>query len=146
MFNKDVVIKPFIFLDEINEIVEERGNQYTAIRKVQWIKEGEDPDPTKGKLEIRKWMIQKDGSEQANKGVVFMTENGPNQLTEILVKNNYGDTKNIIKSLLKRENFKESLQNLDNDDTSDNSGDYFDMRDMLLSYEETENKDDDSDE
>ena len=146
MFNKDVVIKPFIFLNDINEIVEERGNQYTAIRKVQWIKEGEDPDPDKGKLEIRKWMIQKDGTEQANKGVVFMTEDAPNQLAEILVKNNYGDTKSLVKSLLKRENFKDSIQNLDKDEDLSNNGEYFDMRDMLLSYEEVEDKGDNQDE
>lgn len=145
MFNKDIVVKPFIFLNDINEIVEEKGNQYTAIRKVQWIKEGDDPDESKGKIEVRRWIIQKDGSEQANKGVVFMTEDGPNQLAEILVKNNYGDTKNIIKSLLKRDNFKESLTNLNKEDTPDN-GEYFDMRDMLLSYEDVEDKGDNSDE
>ena len=145
MFNKDIVVKPFIFLNDINEIVEEKGNQYTAIRKVQWIKEGDNPDESKGKIEVRRWIIQKDGTEQANKGVVFMTEDGPNQLAEILVKNNYGDTKNIIKSLLKRDNFKESLTNLNKEDTPDN-GEYFDMRDMLLSDEDVEDKGDNSDE
>lgn len=141
MFNKDIIIKPFIFINDINEIIEEKGNQYTAIRKVQWLKEGEEPDSEKGKIEIRKWIIQKDGTEQANKGVVFMTEDGPNQLTEILVKNDYGNTKNLIKSLLKRDNFKESVENLDKDDIDNLDGNYFDMRDMLLSYEDVEDKD-----
>lgn len=142
MFNKDVTIKPFIFLNDINEIIEEKGNQYTAIRKVQWIKEGDEPDPEKGKIEIRKWMIQKDGSEQANKGVTFMTEEGPNQLAEILVDHDYGNTKTLVKSLLKRDNFKESIENLNKDDTDDLDGNYFDMRDMLLSYEDVEDKGD----
>ena len=141
MFNKDIVVKPFIFLNDMNEVIEEKGNQYTAIRKVQWIKEGDEPDESKGKIEVRRWIIQKDGTEQANKGVVFMTEDGPNQLAEILVRNNYGDTKNIVKSLLKRDNFKETIQNLDNNDIDSDNGDYFDMRDMLLSYDNTEGED-----
>jgi hypothetical protein len=134
MFNKDVIIKPFIFLDETNEVIEEKGNQFTALRKVQWLKEGEDPDKSKGKLEIRRWIVEKDGTEKANKGVVFMTEEGPHQLAQILVNSNYGKTKELMKSIIKRDDFKDSINNLYDDDKNDSDGDYFDMRDMLLSY------------
>ena len=134
MFNKDVIIKPFIFLDETNEVIEEKGNQFTALRKVQWLKEGEDPDKSKGKLEIRRWIVEKDGTEKANKGVVFMTEEGPHQLAQILVNSNYGKTKELMKSIIKRNDFKDSINNLYDDDKNDSDGDYFDMRDMLLSY------------
>ena len=139
--NDDRPIKPFIFVDKINEVIEEKGNQFTALRTVQWIKEGDEPDPNKGKLELRRWMIDKDGSEKANKGVVFMTEEGPHQLVEIMVDNNYGNTKNIMKSIIKRQDFKESVINLNKDESEESSdGDYFDMRDMLLSYSEEDNK------
>ena len=149
MFNKsdDRTIKPFIFLDRTNEIVEEKGNQYTALRYVQWIKEGDEPDPAKARLEIRRWLIDKDGTERANKGVVFMTEEGPNQLVEVMTDKGYGRTKLVLKSLIKRDDFKESVTNLEKDDDIDtSSGEYFDMRDMLLSYSEEDNKESDEDE
>ena len=145
MFNKndDRPIKPFIFLDKINEVVEEKGNQFTALRTVQWIKEGDEPDATKGKLELRRWMVDKDGSEKANKGVVFMTEEGPHRLVEIMADNDYGRTKELIKAVIKRPDFKESVVNLNKDDIDDSSeGSYFDMREMLLSYSEDDVKGD----
>ena len=109
-------------------------------------KEDEEPDKSKGKLEIRKWMLEKDGTERANKGIVFMTEEGPHQLTEIMVKNNYGDTKEILKSVLTRDNFKDSVVNLYSEDDSDEAdGNYFDMRDMLLSYSDNSGDKEDDD-
>lgn len=146
MFNKDTVIQPFIFTDEINEVIEEKGNQFTAIRKVQWVKEGEEPDKTRGKLEIRRWIVEKDGTEKANKGVVFMTDEGPHQLAQILVDNEYGKTKELMKSIIRREDFKDSVTNLFEDDNDSSDGNYFDMRDMLLSYSDNENEDKNDDE
>ncbi len=148
MFNKsdDRPIQPFVFLDKTNEIIEEKGNQFTALRTIQWIKEGDTPDPTKAKLELRRWIIDKDGTERANKGVVFMTEEGPHQLVEIMTENNYGRTKEIMKALVKRADFKDSVINLNKEDVDDSDGEYFDMRDMLLSYSEEDNKETDDDE
>ena len=140
MFNKDIVVKPFIFLNDINEIVEEKGNQYTAIRKVQWIKEDEQPDASKAKLELRKWMVDKDGTEKANKGYTFMTPEGPHQLAEILVENDFGKTRTILKSISKRDDFKDVL-NDPNDEEFGNDGEYFDMRETLLSYSNEEDID-----
>lgn len=144
MFNKDTPIKPFIFLDEINEIVEEKGNQFAALRKVQWIKEDEQPDASKAKLELRKWMVDKDGSEKANKGYTFMTPEGPHQLAEILVEKDYGKTSTILKSISKREDFRDALNDPDNEEFG-SDGEYFDMRETLLSYSNEDN-DDESDE
>ena len=146
MFNKDVVITPFIFQDEINEVIEEKNNQFTAIRKVQWVKEGDEPDKDKGKLEIRRWIMEKDGTEKANKGVVFMTDEGPHQLAEILVDNNYGRTKELTKSILSRPDAKESISNLYSDEGDSNDGEYFDMRDMLLSYDNVSGDNDNDEE
>lgn len=138
MFNKDIAIQPFIFLDDINEVIEEKGNQFTAIRRVQWIKEGEEPDKSKGKLEIRRWIVEKDGTEKANKGVVLMTDEGPHQLAQTLVDHDYGKTKELMKSLVKRDDFKDSVNNLFVDDKDSSDGDYFDMRDMLMSYSDND--------
>lgn len=142
MFNKDIAIKPFIFENEINEIIEEKGNQYAALRKVQWLKEDEQPDPNKGKLELRKWIIDKDGTEKANKGFTFMTPEGPHQLTETLVKNNYGDTANILDSISKRDDFSDAVNHVSNDKEQEGDGEFFDMRNALLSYNEGEDSDD----
>lgn len=147
MFNKDDrPIQPFIFLDGINEIIEERGNQYTAIREVQWIHEGDTPDPAKKKLEIRRWLVDKDGTEKANKGVVFLTENGPHQLVETMAINNYGRTKELIKALASRPDFKESVVNINTEDIAEEGTEFFDMREMLLSYSEEDNKESDDNE
>ena len=140
MFNKDIAIKPFIFVDDINEVIEEKGNQYAALRKVAWVKEGEEPDKDKAKLEIRKWIVDKDGSEKAMKGYSFMTPEGPHQLTEVLVDNNFGNTKKILRSVTKRDDFKDAIENIGTDNDDNGEGDYFDMREALLSY--SENNDD----
>lgn len=142
MFNKDIAIKPFIFNEEINEVVEEKGNQYGALRMVQWVKEDEEPDKSKAKLELRKYAIDKDGTEKPMKGYTFMTPEGPHQLTETLVDNNYGNTKNILRSVTKRDDFKDAVENIGKDDNDSGDGEYFDMRDALLSYTESNNNDD----
>ena len=57
MFDKDKVIKPIMFGD-INEIVDEKGSMFIALRKVQWVSDDKEPDESKAKLEIRKWLVE----------------------------------------------------------------------------------------
>jgi len=129
-FDKSEIVTPIIFDDGPNEIFDEKGNVFLALRKVQWAK-GENPtkDPEKAKLELRKWIV-KDGEEVANKGFSFLTEEGPHVLTHTLIKEGYGKTKEIIKNIKDRVDFRESVEHL-YDEESD-SEDYFDMRDALL--------------
>lgn len=132
MFDKDKVIKPIMFGD-INEIVDEKGSMFIALRKVQWVSDDKEPDESKAKLEIRKWLVDADGEEKANKGVTFLTDEGPHELAKVLVKKGFGKTKEILKALKPRADFKDSVKNLFKDDDADNQdGDYFDMRTALL--------------
>lgn len=131
--NEEKVICPFIFEDAPNEIFDEAGNRFLALRKVQWLKSADEtPDPEKGKLELRKWIINKDGEEQANKGFSFLTEEGPHELTKVMVNNGFGHTKDILGGIKKRDDFEEAVNTLyDKEEDSDDS-EFFDMRAALL--------------
>ncbi len=126
---KDIL---YFLHDDIDEIFDERGNTFLSMRKVQWAKSGAEADPEKGKIELRKWMITPEG-EVPNKGFSFLTEEGPHELVHMLVRNNYGNTKEILKSLATRDDFKESVTSMyEEDESSGSTGEYFDARSVLL--------------
>ena len=109
---------------------DEKGSQFLALRKVQWVKSGEEPDESKAKLELRKWIIDKDGTEKANKGFSFLTDEGPHELAKALVHEGFGHTKDILNELRTRDDFKDTVEHFnDNEDESDES--YFDIRSLL---------------
>jgi hypothetical protein len=89
--------------DEVNEIVDEKGNSAIMFRKLAW-GDGEE------KLELRKWYVDID-KETPAKGVTFLTEDGPHNLTHILVKKGFGDTEKILGELKSRDDFDEALSN-----------------------------------
>lgn|SRR5574344_569097 len=129
------VVKPIFFGDPI--IFDEKGSTYIAMRKTQWLKSGSEPDESKAKLELRKWRVTPEGEERPDKGFSFLTDNGPSELAKVLIENGYGDTKEILLQLKKRDNFKASVDNLfTEDNTSNTDGEYFDMRNALLSEED----------
>lgn len=112
-------------------VFDEKGSTYATLRKAQWIKSGGEEDESKAKLEIRKMYYAK-GEERWGKGYTFATEDGPHELAEILVENEFGDTKKILKSLVKRKDFKDTVKNFNSDEDADtDNGDLFDMRDLL---------------
>lgn len=116
-----------------DNIFDEKGSMYLAMRKVAWYSKGkEEPTEDKAKLELRKWLINKDGEEIPQKGFSFLTENGPHDLAKMLVHNGYGDTKELLKELKNRKDFKESVNHM-YDDNSENTSEYFDARSALLS-------------
>ena len=86
----------------IDEIIEEKENQFTALREVQW---GDRPS----NLELRRSRNMPDGGEFPLKGVTFMTPEGPNTLAETLVNLGFGKTKDILSSLKDRDDFRRSL-------------------------------------
>lgn len=141
-WNTDTNIKP-VYFGDLNAIIDEKGTQFIAMRKTQWLAEGKEKDESKAHLEIRKYLIDKDGVEKPGKGVSFLTDDGPNTLAEVLVDNNYGNTKTLLKSLKKREDFKNSVEHLYDKEEDAAEGDFFDMRSLLLS---TDTEDDDIDE
>lgn len=132
-FDKSAQVKPVKF-GNIDVTFDERGSSFLALRRIQWCKEGETPDEEKSKLELRKWMVDKDGEEIANKGFSFLTEDGPHELARVLVKEGFGKTGEILTELVKRDDFKDSVEHL-GQDVEDTDGEYFDMRTLLSNIE-----------
>ena len=131
--DKDVSINYKVFKD-FGIQFDEKNNSFGTIRVAQWYKAGAEPDESKAKLEIRKFSEGPDG-ERALKGYTFSTPEGPHELTEAMVKIGYGDTKKLLKELSTREDFKESVENINSDDDNDSDGEMFDMRSLLLGIE-----------
>lgn len=129
-------IKPVTF-DGLDAIFDEKGSTFISMRRVQWCKEGEEPNREKSKLELRKWRIQNDGTERADKGFSFLTEEGPHELAKVLVDNGYGHTKDILMGLKKRTDFEESVNHLFDKDVESGDGEYFDMRTALLAEDDS---------
>lgn len=138
-FDKDKKITP-VFFGSINETFDERGSMYLALRKTQWVREGQEPDESKAKYEIRKWVVGPDG-DTPNKGTSFLTDNGPNELAHVLLKNGFGDTKQCLLDLKTRDDFKDAVKHMYDAET-DTDGEFFDAREMLLK----ENPDEDENE
>lgn len=89
--------------DGIDHVFDEKGNTFLALRKISW------GDSDKPKLDLRKWYVSKEGEETVGKGFSFLTEDGPNELTNILTQCGFGETKTIIDNIKDREDFESSL-------------------------------------
>ena len=86
--------------NEVDEVIDEvPGSSFIALRKLRW----SDSGPFK--LDIRKWYTNSEGEEIAGKGVSFMTEEGPDNLIEALLKHGYGDTRKTLSGIKDREDF-----------------------------------------
>lgn len=115
-------------------IFDEKGNTFLALRKIAWNEGGKE------KLDIRKYYNSADGTETVGKGVSFITEEGPHELTRILVENDYGYTDEIINGIKNRKDFMTSLVKVLNEDDSKELGlenidpneEYFDPVESLL--------------
>lgn len=115
---------------DINAIFDERGSQFLALRKIHWCKEGSESSEDQARLELRKWMVNSDGEERANKGFSFLTEEGPHELAKVLVHEGFGHTKDLLRELRTRNDFAESVQTI-NEDEDLSDGEYFDMRELM---------------
>ena len=126
-------IKYKVFEGEDN-IFDEKGSTFCALRKVAWWnpEKNEEPTAEDAKWEIRKWRANDDGTDTANKGMTFLTEEGPHSLAEMLVEKGFGVTKKLLGSLKRRDNFKESVEHM-YDEEEVNSEEFFDAREELLS-------------
>lgn len=113
--------------ESVDHVFDEKGNVFLAMRKVAW---GNGDH----KLELRKWHTQKDGSERPNKGFSFLTEDGPDTLTSILVQEGHGDTREVLSHLSKRDNFNSSLNSIvgkDSEFYDESAGEEYDPKDIL---------------
>lgn len=73
--------------------IDEKGNAFIALRKIDWGNKGEY------KLDLRKYYAS-DTGETMRKGVSFLTEDGPNELTKVLLETGYGDDEEIANTIL----------------------------------------------
>lgn len=117
---------------------DEKGSTCGSVRKIQWVKEGAEPDELKAKVEIRKMYITSIG-ERMGKGYTFSTPEGPGELVTGLISAGFGETKSILKELRKRDDFRKAVETI-NEDPDDNTenGEMFDMRDLLLGVDDEE--------
>ena len=86
--------------DSVNEVFDEGvGNSFLAMRRLRWSEDGQF------KLDLRKWITNSEGEEIAGKGFSFITEEGPANLVNCLLKHGYGDTRKTLEGLQDREDF-----------------------------------------
>ena len=95
---------------ELDRTFDEKGNVFLALRKISW---GEGK---KENVDIRKWYMSSDGEETVGKGVSFLTEEGPHELTRALVEEGYGHTEDVLNGIKDREDFMVSLVKVVNAD------------------------------
>lgn len=86
-----------------NHTIDEQGNSFIALREIAW------NDKQEPRLDIRKYRVDKEGNEVINKGVSFLTPEGPACLAYALLQEGYGDTKEIINNIKDREDFMPAL-------------------------------------
>lgn len=124
-----------VYFGGIDIVFDERGSQFLTMRKTQWVKDGNEPDEEKAKYEIRKYSINNEGEEVCGKGVSFLNPDGPDNMVSELVKNGFGDTSDMLRSLIMRDNFKDSVENLDADENASvgEREHFVDMKKILLS-------------
>lgn len=130
MFDANTNIRP-VFFEDLDAVFDEKGSTFISMRKTQWVKDGAEPDVNKAKLELRKWRVTDEG-EKADKGFSFLTEQGPHELAKVLVSHGFGSTKDILLELKKRDDFKDAVDHMYDDEETSSDGEFFDMRTALL--------------
>ena len=73
--------------------IDEKGNTFIALRKIDWGNKGDY------KLDLRKYYASESG-ETMSKGLSFLTEDGPNELTKVLIETGYGNDDEIANAIL----------------------------------------------
>lgn len=119
---------------------DEKSSSYGSVRKIQWVKEGNEPDESKAKVEIRKIYVNANG-ETVGKGYAFSTPEGPSELVVGMIGAGFGNTKDILKAVAQRKDFIEAAKTINDDEDEGNDGEMFDMRELLLSMNEEDEDD-----
>lgn len=86
---------------ELDEVIEETGNQFVALRLLS-INDGAMA------YDIRSYYNTENG-ERMGKGCRIKTREGMDTLTNKMLEHGFGDTKECVKILKQREDFKEAL-------------------------------------
>ena len=111
---------------EFDFIIEEGQNTSINLRRISW-------NGRPSKIDIRKWVYQ-DGNERAMKGV-SLSDEGADELANVLVEQGYGNTSRLIKTIKQREDY----NNLNGDKfdvkiDDDGSEEYYDPSELLEGY------------
>lgn len=116
-----------------NHIITEKGNTFIALRKITWDL-GKDE-----KLDLRKYVVNSDGSERMMKGISFDNDTAY-ELVHTLTKTGYGDTRTIMGNLRERPDFMDALSYVLSDEEKEQldldlpevpDEEYFDIRSMM---------------
>lgn len=73
--------------------IDEKGNTFIALRKIDWGNKGEY------KLDLRKYYASETG-ETMSKGLSFLTDEGPDELTKVLIETGYGDDEELANTII----------------------------------------------
>ena len=125
---------------DIDEVFDEGvGNSFLAMRMLRWNENGTF------KLDLRKWITNSEGEEIAGKGFSFITEDGPANLVNCLLKHGYGDTKKTLEGIQDREDFIPEVMNIltkkgitkieSPEDYSDEESSFYDPKDFISGLE-----------
>lgn len=131
-FNNDASNLIYHVFKDYNINFDEKANSFCSVRLAQWVKSGNEPDESKAKIEIRRITVKPEG-EQPLKGISFSSPDAVSELADGLISVGFGNTRNILLSLSKRDDFKDTVENIniDPDDNGSEDG-FFDMRSFLL--------------
>lgn len=134
MFQKD---KPFTYEIDPNfdHVIDEKGNKFTALRKIKW---GDSPE---FKLDLRNYIATEEG-ERMGKGCTFISENGANELVNVLLNEGYGNADEVANQIIAREDLTMAVCNrlIDNGiDVVEQSEKYLNSQDKLYNlYDESD--------
>lgn len=115
----------------VNRVVDEKNNQFIRLAQIAWAGEDEEVDPSKIKLDIRKYTTDADGNERMLKGCSFLTEDGPHELTHALVEEGFGKTEKILSAIKNRSDFPEAVRACYGDKVPDDIDETFDLRTII---------------
>ena len=113
----------------INRIVEEKGNQFIRFAQIAWVGDDEDVDPSKIKYDLRKYTTDGDGNEKMLKGVSFLSDDGPTELTHVLLEEGFGNTTKVLTTIKDRSDFKDAVEEAFGTKIEDDST--IDLRDII---------------
>ena len=116
---------PFTYtVGGIDEVIDSKGNSVIMLRNIAWGENGKE------KLEIRRWIVDIN-EEKPLKGVTFLTEDGPDNLVNVLLNKGFGKTEEVLEVLSTRDDFKDALDEFNKPKTAKKSNRYSDPKEIL---------------
>lgn len=116
--------------------IDEKGNTFIALRKIDWRSNGNY------KLDLRKYYASESG-ETMSKGVSFLTDDGPNELTKVLIETGYGDDNEIANTIIENRpgvlgriysalnKSPELIEGLEAEDFGEDDDDYYNPEELI---------------